>query len=200
MTSIDETAHTMFGMGRMNPMTLLQTMREIKNILDLFKRKADEAADSVESTFNFTGQHTDIAAVSETGSLNASVIESIPDDTIRKNTVNTYVDAMKDGYLEYNAETRIFELTYKGQAHINSEEFIRQFEKDQLGNIAANKARIELKGDASDLNAFRFTNSIDLNHLAHSDPAMYKRVQEYFRECEKYGFVDISCGHCNAHK
>ena len=115
-------------------------MREIKNILDLFKRKADEAADSVESTFNFTGQHTDIAAVSETGNLNASVIESIPDDTIRKNTVNTYVDAIKDGYLEYNAETRIFELTDKGQAHINSEEFIRQFEKDQLGEIAANKA------------------------------------------------------------
>ena len=40
MTSIDETAHTMFGMGRMNPMTLLQTMREIKSILDIFKRKA----------------------------------------------------------------------------------------------------------------------------------------------------------------
>ena len=192
MTSIDDTAHTMFGMGRMNPMTLLQMMREVKNILDLFKRKADEAADSVESTFNFTGQHTDIAAVSETGSLNASVIESIPDETIRKNTVNTYVDAIKDGYLEYNADTRTFELTDKGQAHINSEEFIRQFEKDQLGEIAANKARIELKGNASDLNAFRFTNSIDLNHLAHSDPAMYKRVQEYFRECEKYGFVDIS--------
>lgn len=94
--------------------------------------------------------------------------------------------------MEYNADTRTFELTDKGQAHINSEEFIRQFEKDQLGEIAANKARIELKGDASDLNAFRFTNSIDLNHLAHSDPAMYKRVQEYFRECEKYGFVDIS--------
>ena len=192
MTSIDETAHTMFGMGRMNPMTLLQTMREIKNILDLFKRKADEAADSVESTFNFTGQHTDIAAVSETGSLNASVIENIPDDTIRKNTVNTYVDAIKDGYLEYNAETRTFGLTSKGQTHINSAEFIRQFEKDQLGEIAANKARIELKGNATDLNAFRFTNSIDLNHLAHSNPAMYKRVQEYFCECEKYGFVDIS--------
>lgn len=50
MTSIDETAHTMFGMGRMNPMTLLQTMREIKSILDIFKRKADEAADSVGTT------------------------------------------------------------------------------------------------------------------------------------------------------
>ena len=35
MTSIDETAHTMFGMGRMNPMTLLQTMREIKSILEM---------------------------------------------------------------------------------------------------------------------------------------------------------------------
>lgn len=28
--------------------------------------------------------------------------------------------------------------------------------------------------------------------MAHSDPAAYKRVQEYFSECEKYGFVNIS--------
>ena len=192
MTSIDETAHTMFGMGRMNPMTLLQMMREVKSIMDIFKRKAVENTDPVESDFNFTGQHTDIAAVSETGSLNASVFESIPDETIRKNTISAYMDAINDGYLEYNIETRIFELTTKGQTHINSDEFIRQFEKDQLGEIAENKARIELKGNATDLNAFRFTNSIDLNHLAHSDPAMYKRVQEYFRECEKYGFVNIT--------
>ena len=129
MTSIDETAHTMFGMGRMNPMTLLQTMREIKSILDIFKRKADEAADSVESTFNFTGQHTDIAAVSETGSLQANVIESIPDETVRKNTISAYTDALNDGYLEYNSRTRTFMLTTKGQEHINSDEFIRQFEK-----------------------------------------------------------------------
>ena len=192
MTSIDETAHTMFGMGRMNPMTLLQTMREIKSILDIFKRKADEAADSVESSFNFTGQHTDIAAVSETGSLQANVIESIPDETVRKNTISAYTDALNDGYLEYNSRTRTFMLTTKGQEHINSDEFIRQFEKDQLGNIAENKARIELKGNPSDLNAFRFTNAIDLNHLTHSSPEVYKRVQEYFRECEKYGFVEIS--------
>lgn len=192
MTSIDETAHTMFGMGRMNPMTLLQTMREIKSILDIFKRKADEAADSVESFFNFTGQHTDIAAVSETGSLQANVIESIPDETVRKNTISAYTDALNDGYLEYNSRTRTFMLTTKGQEHINSDEFIRQFEKDQLGNIAENKARIELKGNPSDLNAFRFTNAIDLNHLAHSSPEVYKRVQEYFHECEKYGFVEIS--------
>lgn len=192
MTSIDETAHTMFGMGRLNPMTLLQMLREVKSILDLFKRKSAGNDDSIESVFNFTGQHTDIAAVSETGSLQANVIENLSNEELRKNVINTYADAVKDGYLEYDNATRTFTLTDKGQAHINTEEFIRQFEKDQLGDIAANKARIELRGNASDLNAFRFTNSIDLNHLAHSNPEVYKRVQEYFRECEKYGFVDIS--------
>ena len=31
--SIDDTAQTMFGMGRLNPMTILQVIREVKTIL-----------------------------------------------------------------------------------------------------------------------------------------------------------------------
>ena len=69
---------------------------------------------------------------------------------------------------------------------------MKQFEKDRMQKLSENKAQVNLRGNGTDLNVFRFTDSISLNHLAHTDPVAFKRVQEYFYECEKYGFVHIS--------
>lgn len=192
MPSIDETAQSMFGLGRMNPMMMLQTARELSSILNMMKgRKERDAMSATEQTYSFSGQHTDIAFVSENGSLNADVIESIPDEQLRDNVIKSYSDAVKDGYLNYDQQTKNFTLTDKGNEHINSEEFLRQFESDQLRNLSDDKAYVQLKGNASDLNVFRYTDSISLNHLAYSDPAAFKRVQEYFYECQKYDLVTI---------
>lgn len=188
--SIDETTQTMFGMGRLNPMTLLQLLREAKSILDAFQAKKKQSAGS--NDYHFTGQHTDIAFVAENGRLNAGEIERIPDEQLRNNVTVSFSDAVKDGYLDFDNHTRDFTLTQKGLAHINSEAFLKQFEKDQLGQITENKAEVLLKGDASDLNVFRFTDSINLNQLENIYPADFARVRDYFRECEKYGFVNIS--------
>lgn len=190
MNSIDETAQAMFGMGRLNPMSLIQIMREVKSVLDAFKRPNSTQPD--QQAYNFTGQHTDIAFVSENGKLNASDIERISDENLKNNVAASFSEAVKDGYLDFDQNTKDFAITQKGMEHINSEAFIEQFEKDQLGYIAENRARVELRGNADDLNVFRFTNSIDLNHLAHNDPAAFKRVQEYFTECKNYGFVEIT--------
>lgn len=190
---IDETAQTMFGMGRFNPMTLLQIFREINSILSMFRTKNSKLnAQAVGDTLGFTGQHTDIALVAEKGSLNAAEIEKIPDEQLRENVQRSFSEAVQDGYLNYDGKTRDFTLTQKGSEHINSEAFMEQFEKDRLEQMTADKAQIALKGNEADLNVFRFTDSISLNHLAHSDPAAFKRVQEYFYECEKYGFLHIS--------
>ena len=96
--SIDDTAQTMFGMGRLNPMTILQVIREVKSILDMFSAKKGQGTAAPD--FSFTGQHTDIAFVAEQGRLNASVIESIPDEQLRNNVTLSFSDAVKDGYLE----------------------------------------------------------------------------------------------------
>lgn len=188
--SIDDTAQTMFGMGRLNPMTILNVIREVKSIFDMFSAKKGQEAAAPD--FSFTGQHTDIAFVAEQGRLNASVIESIPDEQLRNNVTLSFSDAVKDGYLDFDTETKNFTLTEKGTEHVNSDAFKAQFEKDQLREMSADKARVEFKGNAADLNVFRFTDSISLNHLSHSDPAAFKRVQDYFFECEKYGFVTVS--------
>lgn len=190
MNSIDETAQAMFGMGRLNPMSLIQIIREVKSVLDAFKRPNSTQPD--QQAYNFTGQHTDIAFVSENGKLNASDIERISDENLKNNVAASFSEAVKDGYLDFDQNTKDFTMTQKGMEHINSDSFKEQFEKDQLGAVCENKARVKLRGNPGDLNIFRFTDSISLNHLAHSDPAAFKRVQDYFTECEKYGFVNLS--------
>lgn len=197
MPTVDETAQAMFGMGRMNPMTLLQVVREINSILSMFKAKTSPPTNtqydpSSDTTYSFTGQHTDIAFVAEKGNFTASEIAKIPDEQLRSNVEKSFSEAVQDGYLDYDSKTGKFTLTQKGVEHINSEAFMRQFEKDQLGKISNDKAQVALTGNAADLNVFRYTDSISLNHLAHTDPAAFKRVQEYFYECEKYGFLHIS--------
>ena len=189
MPTVDETAQAMFGMGRMNPMTMIQIFREINSILSMFKSKSGHAAESV---YNFTGQHTDIAFVAENGKLNASEIEKIPDKQLRENVQKSFSDAVQDGYLDYDAKTRDFSVTQKGMEHINSDAFMTQFEKDQRGQIAGNKAEVKLRGNESDLNVFRFTDSINLQSIASAYPAESERIVKYFKECEKYGFVHIS--------
>lgn len=188
--SIDETAETMFKMHKPNVYTLISIYREIRDIFDTIKNKDTE----VNSNYNWTGQHTDIAFVGDKGSINISEINSISDLELRQNVYQSYNSAVKDGYLKYNKSTQNFSLTDKGNQHINSDGFKIQFEKDQSQIIAQNKAQIQLSGNPSDLNAFRYTNSIDLNHLLYDDPVKFKRIQTYFEVCEKYNFVNIKDG------
>lgn len=198
---IEDTAETMFRKPDINK--LVSVYREIMSIFSVIKTKESESSvssvykdsNSVPPTseYNWTGQHTDIAFVDENGTLNISDIENIQDSELRQNVYSSYDNAVEDGYLKYS-DSGNFSLTDKGKKHINSEAFIEQFEKDQDQQISMDKAQIQLSGNSTDLNAFRYTNSIDLNHLFYDDPAKFKRVQNYFESCKKYNFVEINDG------
>ena len=188
---IEDTAETMFR--KPNIHNLVSIYRETMNIFTIFRNEKPKP-DLTASKYNWTGQHTDIAFVDESGSLNISEINNIQDSDLRQNVYQTYNSAVKDGYLKYNKATQNFSLSDNGKNHINSDAFKVQFEKDQSQKISQNKAQIQLSGNPSDLNAFRYTNSIDLNHLLYDDPAKFKRILNYFNVCEKYNFVKINNG------
>lgn len=189
---VDETAEIMFQKPDLNKLkSIYDTISQLFRTITQGGKNGVEA--TAKNTPNWTGQHTDIAFVDNTGVINVADIESIQDKELRANVFDSYNNAVSDGYLQFNSNGD-YTLTDKGREHINSNAFIEQFEKDQSYQIANNKARIELKGNASDLNVFRYTNSIDLNHLAVNDPAKFKQVQRYFDVCKQYGFVDISDG------
>jgi predicted transcriptional regulator len=189
MQTIEETADTMFSHRKLNIQGMLMTYREIKNIIDGIRKNSSNNPVS----YNFTGQHTDIAfaAVDEQG-LNISAINNIKDNNLRSNVIQNFNDAINDGYLKYNSDTGNFTLTDKGNEHINSSAFKEQFEIDQKNAISDNKAHVNLQGNKSDLEIFRYTEQINLKNIKYDNPAQYKNIVSYFRQCEKYGFVKIS--------
>lgn len=185
---VEDTAETMVRKPNIN--TLISVYREARSVFDSITK----GKDTENLNYNWTGQHTDIAFADDRGAINASQIDKISDLDLKQNVYQSYNAAVKDGYLQYSTETRDFTLTEAGREHINSDAFKEQFEKDQSRMISQDKLQIELNGNSSDLNAFRYTNSIDLNHLSYSDPAQFKRVQDYFYRCEDYDFVKINDG------
>lgn len=193
MQTIEETADVMFkGQHRMNLQNMIMTYREIRNIVDgISQKNINSIQTTATHSYNFSGQHTDIAYASVDGGLNVNVINSIEDNELRNNVMKIYSEALNDGYLSFDEKNKIFNLTEKGQQHVNSVAFMQQFEKDQKRSLAEKSAKVTLKGNKSDLNIFRYTDELNLNKIICS-PQDYKNIAEYFRFCEKYGWVTIS--------
>lgn len=178
---------------------ILNTVRDIQMFLDKHKQSqaaTNQTQKTVEqpNTYNFTGQHTDIAFCDVNGAISNHDINNISDYKLKDNVTTAFNKAVDDGYLKYDNAT--YTLTDKGKEHINSQSFIEQFEKDQKNYIANNQLEnsvaINLQGNGNDLNVFQYVNQIDLNKLSYSNPEQFKQVQNYFEKCEKYDFVKIS--------
>lgn len=142
---------------------------------------------------NYTGLHTDIAFVSiAKEGIARTELEAIEDIILKRNVLESFDDAVSDGYLNYKDGK--YTLTGKGKEHINSSAFIKQFEKDQkyLLENSENRAMFEFKGEPQDVDIFRYTNSFDLNKLNVSEHIeAVDRVTSYFRKLEETGFVNI---------
>lgn len=144
-------------------------------------------------SMNYTGLHTDIAFVSTAkDGIERTSLEAIEDNILKRNVLESFEDAVSDGFL--TCQNGKYLLTNKGKEHINSSAFIRQFEKDQKYHLtnSENRAMFEFKGEAQDVDIFRYTNSFDLNKLNVSDNIeAVDRVTSYFNKLEKTGFVNI---------
>lgn len=190
MPTIDDTSEAMFGYN-LNPQGILSTIREIKALTDSFRPPSGETETEYGNINQFTGQHTDIAYTATDRGVTLIDINNIKDSELRSNVIYCYSDAIIDGYLDYDKQTDKFTLTEKGREHINSSAFKEQFEKDQYRKISENKAVVTLKGSKSDLNIFRYADEINLKMVT-CNPTDYKNISEFFRRCEKYGWVTVS--------
>lgn len=187
--------------------SILSSVENIKRMVSFFKLTGKRSGGNDDNSpttnsantvpndisVNYTGLHTDIAFVSTTkDGIERTSIESIDDNILKRNVLESFNDAVSDGFL--TCENGKYLLTDKGKEHINSPAFIKQFEKDQKYLLAnsENRAMFEFKGEPQDVDIFRYTNSFDLNKLNVSDNTeAVDRVTSYFKKLEKTGFVNI---------
>ena len=142
--------------------------------------------------FKFTGKHTDIANISgfENGRMSVSELDNIADNNIKNAVKQEFSIAEKQGYIkQVNVDNnQFFELTPKGKEHINSAEFVKQFEHNQIDSVVKSNPRavVNLQGNADDMNIFRYTDKVNINNSS-------AKVQNYFQRCSPK-FVSIENG------
>ena len=140
---------------------------------------------------DFTGKHTDIANMFyENGRMSVSELDNIADNNIKSAVKQEFSIAEKQGYIkQVNVDNnQFFELTPKGKEHINSAEFVKQFEHNQIDSVVKSNPRavVNFQGNADDMNIFRYTDKVNINNSS-------AKVQNYFQRCSPK-FVSIENG------
>lgn len=202
MNSIEETSQ------QLNPgshlLSTIQKINSVQMLLGSFQKNfrtenksaviSDNATTDV-TKINFTGQHTDIAYVSM-DNLTVDKIKSCcnDDENLYRNVQEAFRQAESDGYITLDADGT-YRLTRNGNDHINSASFIEQFEKDQKNFICnsryKNTAVVQLRGDDTDINIFRYVDSFNLDQINSADIGKASEIREMVELWQKYGFVDI---------
>lgn len=183
----------------LNPLNMLNkvssiynTIESIRKLNEFISRDKKDMPDT-DTQINFSGQHTDIAYVSMSkDGIPTEQIENIEDNILKRNVRESFNDAVADGYLKIENER--YQLTDKGLSHINSPEFISQFETDQKYSLllGETKAVFELNGTSQDAEVFRYAESINLSDKnLLGDKQSATEIMSYFKKLEKENFVTI---------
>lgn len=206
MSSVENTAEVMTPSGRdtlNKAQTILYFTQNIKSTIQQIKNNssekiADEVIDNKTNDLNFTGQYSDIAFADLPESKRITEKDILScckgDDELYKNVIQNYNKAVKEGNmnLEISNDKEIsFSLSEKGRELIQQNSFMEQFKKDQI-NYFCNKSQkntacINLNGNKSDINIFRYVDSFNINSVC--DNGGKSQIQEMIIEWEKYGFV-----------
>ena len=186
-----------------NPMTYVRlhdNIERINNKLKHLKKWLDDRNNNQQYSqlfseqqlkIEFTGQHTDIVNITryEKEHMPCSEIDKL-DDSLRVNVREEFNIAQQSGYIQQVRvdDVDYYELTPKGREHINSEDFLKQYEQHQTKAILKDNssAVICLQGSPEDLNVFRYADKIDLSQESVA-------VQNYFNRCSPT-FVNIENG------
>lgn len=170
--------------------SIYNTYKEIKAKVAQLKEKG-----SVDSK-KFTGKFTDIAQVDNMNC--ADVKKYCPNEDVYQAAQQNILKARDAGYLTID-ENKDIHLTDKGRELIQSEQFQKQFEQDQLNqskqelhNQNQDYAYVEFKGTEQDMGVFNHTEQIDINAI--KDSPQKEAVLNNFSELEKQGMVNIKDG------
>lgn len=181
----------------LNPMNYVRLHDNFKRIENKLKKinqffDMDNHSENIEQykmPVKFVGQHTDIANITryENELMPCSELKSI-DSNIKENVYDEFLIAQQNGFIQQvNVDGQdYYKLTAKGKNHIQTDEFLRQYEKHQTQAIVKNSPSmiVKFQGNEDDLNVFRYTNQINISKEEH-------KVVNYFYKLEQENWVTI---------
>ena len=196
----------------------IQGIEMLQKFLDNFnKGKSSDTAteklisDTIDNnitSFNFTGQYTDLSYFSQSSTMPLSAIKNIGDENIKEAVKQNFDKAAQQGLIELDGDN--IKITAKGKNYINNSNFIKAAQADQMAayqqamvkmasaNIAENEVQmcVGLRGNYyNDFTAFNHTDKIDLSTVInHPNKELSKQVLSNVKKWQSGGFVDVKNG------
>lgn len=196
----DEELQEVVNLGRQ----ALQGAFTLYRIYDIIKQKKESTLSvdtlqgmALNKPFVFNGDMTDLGWFYNNGALPKAYIDELEED-LRKDVLDTFNGAERDGFVKYDSERATYTLTDKGRELLCDDEFRGQIAKAQeeaQQSLLTKEGDVEVTfafdGRMSDMAAFLTTDKINLSDLEEAGENVtdvYKR----FNFLESRGLVAIS--------
>ena len=215
MSTLDEIS----GEIKQKTQGAIQTIQQLKQLFDYFEKLANKdcSADNLISqalengnlsSFNFTGQITDLSYFAQSDTMPLSAIKNIGDETIKTAVVQNFDKAAQNGLIQLDGDNiRITEL---GKKQISQPNFIKAAQNDQTiayqkavakmasDNVAENEVQmcVGLRGNYyNDFTVFNHTDKIDLSTVInHPNKELSKQILSNVKKWQKCGAVTVNDG------
>lgn len=181
--------------------SIKQTGHNIKTAIDMVKyinnltsKEATSLLSGSDASFVFTGQSTDLRYFNRYNEMPISMIENIPDETLKNAVVDEFNKAVLSGKVKISQQTGKISITNAGKAFINKPEFRIAAAKDYEAAMHNMEQTIgfELDGTISDLSFFNHADTLDLKSImAHSDKETVQKVLSNLVDMKNKGLVSV---------
>lgn len=176
--------------------TVATAGRSVATLIDYLNKDKNKAA--ANNGFVFTGQSTDLGYFNTNNTMPLSMIESIPDESLKHAIKDELGKAMLDGKLAFDKENNTLVITEKGKEYINRSEFKRAAAENISHTLAETQVQtetinIELNGTTQDLNFFNHADELNLADIvASNDKEAVQNVLSNLSKMKDSGLVSVS--------
>ena len=152
---------------------------------------------TTDTTFEFTGQCTDLRYFEERSEMPISMIENIPDENLKNAVKEEFNKAALSGRIEISPQTGKITITDRGRDYISRPEFRSAAARDvaERAQATAQTMGFELDGTVQDLGFFLHGDKLDLAEIiANPDKEAVQKVLSNLVEMKNNGLIAIENG------
>jgi len=181
--------------------SIKQTKQNIKTAIDIAKyinnltnKEATSLLSGSDASFVFTGQSTDLRYFDHFNEMPISMIENIPDETLKNAVKEEFNKAALSGKVDISRKTGKITITNAGKEFINKPEFKIAAAKDYEAAMQTMQQTVgfELDGTISDLSFFNHADTLDLKAImSHSDKGTVQKVLSNLVDMRNKGLVKV---------
>ena len=171
--------------------------RSVATLIDyLNKNKNDKKAPT--NDFVFTGQSTDLGYFKNNNTMPLSMIDNLPDESLKHAVKDELGKAMLDGKLAFDKENNTLVITEKGKEYINRPEFKRAAAENISNTLAETQVqtetiKFELNGTTQDLNFFNHADELNLADIvASNDKGAVQNVLSNLGKMKDSGLISVT--------